>query len=188
MAAPPFRWRGGKSGLHGSTVTDNIRRGQPQGQRHRNDTARLRCLRNYGAASPRRPAASKPEGRRRARLKWCGKSAPRSWQQGRHGKPHREQDQIGTAPDRFPDRRPGRSREVRGNPHPRGMAIARSRGAQNPAYRPSDAYCGQSRARSPTGRDAKLVAWPILQALSFGPLINACRRRSGVRQTRISPC
>ena len=32
-----------------------------------------------------------------ARLKWCGKSAPRDWQQKRHGKPHREQDQIGTA-------------------------------------------------------------------------------------------
>src|SRR3954465_3839731 len=32
-----------------------------------------------------------------ARLKWCGKSAPRSWQQEWHGKPYREQDQIGTA-------------------------------------------------------------------------------------------
>ena|GEM_PF-3919259 len=30
-------------------------------------------------------------------MKWCGKSAPRLWQQRRHGKPHREQDQIGTA-------------------------------------------------------------------------------------------
>src|SRR5690349_13156855 len=33
----------------------------------------------------------------RARSKGCGKSAPRSWQQGRHGKPHRVQDRIGTA-------------------------------------------------------------------------------------------
>ena len=32
-----------------------------------------------------------------ARLKWCGKSAPRLWQQRRLGKPYREQDQIGTA-------------------------------------------------------------------------------------------
>src|SRR3954465_9783110 len=36
-----------------------------------------------------------------ARLKWCGKSAPRSWQQEWQGKPHREQDQIGTARDVF---------------------------------------------------------------------------------------
>ena len=93
----------GKSGLHGSTVTGNTRRGQPQGKRHRNDTAH-------------RPKAA-------ARLKWCGKSAPRLWQQRWHGKPHREQDQIGTAGDRFPDRRPGGSREVRSDGHPRGIAI-----------------------------------------------------------------
>ena len=36
-----------------------------------------------------------------ARLKWCGKSAPRLWQQRWQGKPHREQDQIGTARDVF---------------------------------------------------------------------------------------
>src|SRR6185437_715575 len=35
----PAKGRRGKSGLHGDTVTDNIRRGRPQGQRHRNDTA-----------------------------------------------------------------------------------------------------------------------------------------------------
>jgi hypothetical protein len=32
-----------------------------------------------------------------ARVKWCGKSAPRLWQQRWQGKPHREQDQIGAA-------------------------------------------------------------------------------------------
>ena len=31
------------------------------------------------------------------RVKGCGKSAPRLWQQRRHGKPHREQDRIGAA-------------------------------------------------------------------------------------------
>ncbi len=31
------------------------------------------------------------------RVKGCGKSAPRGWQQPWHGKPHREQDQIGAA-------------------------------------------------------------------------------------------
>ncbi len=32
-----------------------------------------------------------------ARVKGCGKSAPRPWRQGWHGKPHPEQDRIGTA-------------------------------------------------------------------------------------------
>ena len=30
---------GGKSGLHGDTVPDNVRRGRPQGKRHRKQTA-----------------------------------------------------------------------------------------------------------------------------------------------------
>jgi uncharacterized protein YjiS (DUF1127 family) len=30
---------GGKSGLHGDTAPDNVRRGRPQGQRHRKQTA-----------------------------------------------------------------------------------------------------------------------------------------------------
>ncbi len=71
----PLRFRGrGKSGLHRNTVTANGRRGRPQGKCHRKQTA---------CASAR------------VRMKGCGKSAPRTWQQGRHGKPHREQDQIG---------------------------------------------------------------------------------------------
>jgi len=32
-----------------------------------------------------------------ARVKWCGKSAPRRRQRRRQGKPHREQDQVGAA-------------------------------------------------------------------------------------------
>ena len=32
-----------------------------------------------------------------ARVKWCGKSAPRRRQRRRQGKPHREQDQVGMA-------------------------------------------------------------------------------------------
>jgi hypothetical protein len=126
MAAGHRKMCRGKSGLHGNTVTDNIRRGKPQGKRHRNETA-------Y------RPKAA-------ARLKRCGKSAPRLWQQRWHGKPHREQDQIGTARNPFPDSRPGRSREVCSNAHPRGMAIHRGQPrGQNPAYRPSDTYIFKAR-------------------------------------------
>ena len=69
---------GGKSGLHGNTVPGNTRRGRPQGKCHRKQTA------GSGLGPP-------------ARVKGCGKSAPRPRQRGRQGKPHREQDQVGTA-------------------------------------------------------------------------------------------
>ena len=54
----------------------NGRRGRPQGKCHRKHTA------------------SAPSGTA-VRVKRCGKSAPRLWQQRWQGKPHREQDQIG---------------------------------------------------------------------------------------------
>ena len=72
------------------------------------------------------------------RVKRCGKSAPRSWQQERQGKPHQEQRQIGVADGLFPARHPGRRREASGNGRPRGMVIHLPQGrGQNPAYRPS---------------------------------------------------
>ena len=44
MAAAPDLIRGrGKSGLHKATVPGNARRGQPQGKRHREQTARVRA-------------------------------------------------------------------------------------------------------------------------------------------------
>ena len=104
---------GGKSGLHGNTVPANGRRGQPQGKCHRKQTA----------GAPR----SNP--RQTVRVKRCGKSAPRPWQQGRQGKPHREQDRIGVVgrafgprPGAFPPHHPGWSRQARGNARRRGMA------------------------------------------------------------------
>lgn len=103
---------GGKSGLHRHTVPDNFRRGQPQGQCHRERTA------------------SSPE---EARVKRCGKSAPRVRRRNRHGKPHREQDRIGTAPRAVREsdnaaglcqaRRPGRLLEATCKRCPRGMAV-----------------------------------------------------------------
>ena len=83
---------GGKSGLHGHTVPDNVRRAQAQGKCHREQTA-VPCL----------PACGENDGT--ARVKRCGKSAPRVRQRRRHGKPHREQDRIGTARD--PQAMPG---------------------------------------------------------------------------------
>ena len=104
----------------------NARRGRPQGKCHRKQTAGpLGCP---------------------ARVKGCGKSAPRPRQRGRHGKPHREQNRIGAArdaqafPGPFPGRRPGWLLEASSNGRPRGMVVASGpsgSGAQNPAYRPA---------------------------------------------------
>ena len=77
--SPPWAGRG-KSGLHGGTVPGNARRGRPQGKCHRKYTAGP--SRNTGRA---------------ARVKRCGKSAPRRRQRRWQGKPHREQDQVGAA-------------------------------------------------------------------------------------------
>jgi hypothetical protein len=108
----------GKSGLRGNTVPDNVRRGRPQGQCHREQTAGLAL------------------GPWPVRVKGCGKSAPRDRQRKRHGKPHREQDQIGATSagnrrGRFPAQSPGlvargggqppsqrNDRRARGNPRP----------------------------------------------------------------------
>jgi hypothetical protein len=63
----------------------------------------IRCRLTAGGGDPResatenKPPAQEPQGVPRARAKRCGKSAPRPWQQGRQGKPHREQDRIGAA-------------------------------------------------------------------------------------------
>ena len=66
------------------------------------------------------------------RVKGCGKSAPRGWQQPWHGKPHREQDQIGVAgqagqpvlPSRIRISHPGWLLEGAGNGSSRRMAVA----------------------------------------------------------------
>ena len=63
----------GKSGLPKVTVPGNARAGQPDGKRHRKETAMPVMV----------------------RMKRWGKSPPRGWQQSRHGKPHQEQCQIG---------------------------------------------------------------------------------------------
>ena len=65
----------GKSGLLEATVPGNARPGQPEGQRHREQSAP-----HVGVM-----------------VKRCGKSAPRDGQPDRHGKPHREQCQIGVS-------------------------------------------------------------------------------------------
>ena len=106
-----LRVRRGKSGLHGEKAADNFRPGRPEGQRHRKQTASRS---------------------RAARVKGWGKSPPRTWRQGRHGKPRLEQDQIGTSRGTgfvlfrraHRPRCPGRSREPISNGRSRGMIVA----------------------------------------------------------------
>ena len=86
---PPFQ-DGGKSGLHTDTAPDNVRRGRPQGKRHRKQTA---------GSLAARPSSGK------ARVKGCGKSAPRGRQRPRHGKPRREQNRIGATRGAFERRK-----------------------------------------------------------------------------------
>ena len=86
------------------------------------------------SATESRPPMTPDSIRGQARVKGCGKSAPRGWQQSRHGKPHPEQDRIGAGRP-FGDwrvsrqsswtcARPGWSLERHGNMPPRGMAAS----------------------------------------------------------------
>src|SRR5437763_38070 len=90
-------------------------------------------------------------GGKRARVKRCGKSAPRRRQRRWHGKPHREQDRIGTARglkprDRCPDlavRVGCLRRRATGVPEEWPSRVEHPLHAlQNPAYRPADALRG----------------------------------------------
>ena len=103
-----------------------------QAQRGKSGLHRARCQVTPGG---REPTESATERYRLSaaqavpvRVKWCGKSAPRGWQHQRHGKPHLEQDQIGkhaapSAAHVAHMRLPGRSLELRGDAHPRGMTV-----------------------------------------------------------------
>jgi hypothetical protein len=68
-----------------------------------------RCRVTPGGGDPRESATESSLPARvsdlRVTVKGCGKSAPRRRRRRRHGKPHREQDQVGTT---LPLRREGR--------------------------------------------------------------------------------
>src|SRR5260370_36909464 len=120
-----------------------------------------------GGGNPRESATENEPpsfafGLRRGRVKRCGKSAPRVRQRNRHGKPHREQDRIGTATrvvrlksdntaGRCQARRPGRLLEATCERCPRGTAVTyrlpqAGDALQNPASRPADVF-GPQRMR-----------------------------------------
>ena len=87
-----------------------------------------------GGGDPRESAAENkpPEtslGGSWVRVKRCGKSAPPGWQQAGHGKPHPEQDHVGThavsldVAGAVLRRCPGRSLEAVGNSRIRRIVI-----------------------------------------------------------------
>ncbi len=92
------------------------------------------------------------------RAKGCGKSAPRGWQQARHGKPHRVQDRIGASYGAVPPRRPGWLLERRSNSSPRGMVAQslRKRGWTEPGlqvpWRLRSSLRGARRRSNPAAR------------------------------------
>ncbi len=132
-----------------------------------------RCRVTPGGGDPRDSATENRPPRafgRGARVKRCGKSAPRNRQRKRHGKPHREQDQIGMAHGPFPGCRPGWSREPVSNDGSRGMVIPWQQG-QNPAYRPSGIFSRTT-----------LRAWPegVTYVASLFALRLICNRLKGL--------
>ena len=170
--------RGGKSGLHGNTVPANGRRGRPQGKCHRKQTARR---------SPKR--------RNWVRVKGWGKSPPRDRQRDRHGKPHREQNRIGTARGASsrqvsrPAVRVGCSKRPATGAPEEWPSRGRKPAIQNPAYRPT----GTLRRRRPetVGGVARSGATPPVRRapprwrvrpLSEPPVHHRSRRRSRDRR------
>jgi hypothetical protein len=115
-----------------SSVPDNVREGGFKAVRRKVPQRRYRCGRKSAV-----------------RVKRCGKSAPPGQRCRGQGKPHTEQDQIGSERSSQEDRAclldapqtPGRSLERRSNASPRGMIVPGPQGrGQNSAYR-SACYC-----------------------------------------------
>ena len=112
-----------------------------------------RCRITSGGGDPRESATeNKPPHPDAARVKRCGKSAPREQQCERHGKPHREQDRIGTTrhgdmPGPFSRLSSGlvagggRQRPSQRNGHRVAARLAAA--LQNPAYRPTGGFVAQ---------------------------------------------
>ena len=138
-----------------------------------------RCRVTPGGGDPREsatesrpPAGARLRPRLRARVKGCGKSAPRRRQRRWHGKPHREQDQVGTtapAPARV-RRRPVSGPVVR-------VGRARLVATRVPEEWPSPGPRAGDRTRL-TGRLRPLLH----RAADAGTKTEHCSRHCAVRQ------
>lgn len=130
MTAGP--WSRGKSGLPEARVPGNARRGQPQGKRHREETAPAR--RGDGEKVGQEPTAGLATGP--ARQAPPGAMPNRGL--ARKGPGHQPQGCRRPPQGRFSPRGPGWQLDRRGNADGRGMVIQGAQApGQNPAYRPS---------------------------------------------------
>lgn len=109
-------------------------------------------------AARRKPRESATESKppfgfgQEVRVKGWGKSPPQRWQQGWHGKPRPEQDQVGGAHGPSSARAPGVSREAVSNDRPRGMAARPRKGRTEPGL--------QAFWSSMPGWAQRRIAWP----------------------------
>ncbi len=143
------------------------------------------CRVTPGGGNPRESATEKSLpwcratafGASMVRVKRWGKSPPRPWQQGRHGKPHPEQCRIGalrgkvwphafgrseTSTGTLQPKGPGWQLDRPGNGSGRGMVIQGGQPpGQNPAYRPSAHLCPRPRPLLRLGLARGLASKPM---------------------------
>jgi hypothetical protein len=108
----------------------------------------MRCRITSGGGDPRESATENVDRLGRnpaARVKRCGKSAPRLRQRRRHGKPHREQDRIGAARGEIPGSMSGSAARV---------GCSRRRATGGPEEWPSRARCVLALRRTEPGLQA----------------------------------
>src|SRR4029077_20094441 len=119
FVAPPFGWLNARwPAERGIVLALLARAGQvvaagPSGARRgKSGLRRAGCWLTASRGDSRDSATeNRPPAERQARVKRCGKSAPRRRRRRRHGKPHLEQEQIGerrSERQRWPAALPGR--------------------------------------------------------------------------------
>ena len=152
-ASALFSLTGGPSGAYAHHRQSAGRPPSFEGAEESPGSRRTRCRITSGGGDPRdsatesKPPSASPSRRMRAaRVKGCGKSAPRRRQRRRHGKPRREQNRIGAT-----QRRPRATRACplalslglvargarRRASQRNGRHAGRVPAIQNPAYRPT---------------------------------------------------
>ena len=121
-----------------------------------------------------------------ARVKGCGKSAPRTQQCGRQGKPHREQDRIGTTGVRARPvsrlGRPGWLLEAVSNDRPRGMVATSGVASPGPYKTRLTGRLTTSflnlRPKTEFNRKCRANRWPAYGSLTLKDSDGGCLSRS----------
>ena len=128
-------------------------------------------------------------GGKQARVKRCGKSAPRVWQQAWQAKPRTEQGQIGrrvrlaTGDHRTArPRLPGRLLDPVSNDGARGMIVTPKRGLKSPREGGQNSAYGRLRRPffPPRSRHTRGPVAPLRSARGFLSPLGSTRRASGI--------